>query len=184
MINKKEFRSIRKELESHEKNREKLIQASREMIKLSKEVIHALHRDDLKLAKSAMANMDKAFKSFPKRPWETNMGHMAMQEYVEAAAYFYLMTKKRLPTRKELKVDNAAYLTGLCDLTGELVRKAYKCVIQGNLDEAKKLAKFVDDLYYEFLQLKLRGDLRKKGDAIKYNLAKLEDVVYNISLRK
>ena len=40
------------------------------------------------------------------------------------------------------------------------------------------------EIYGEFLKLHLRnGELRKKSDAIKWNLKKLEEVMYDISMK-
>jgi len=184
MIPKKDFLQMRKDLGAYEVRREQVILASRSMIRQSKEIIQALHRDDLKKAQAGMRAMASALKKFPKQPWESNIASTAIQEYVEAAAYYYLVTKKRLPSRAELRVHTPEYLMGLCDLTGELVRKTYKLVRDGKTGEAKCLIQFCDDLYAEFLHLNLRGDLRKKSDSIKYNLAKLEQVGYDIAIRK
>ena len=49
---------------------------------------------------------------------------------------------------------------------------------------AEKIKELVHDIYGEFLKLHLRnGELRKKSDAIKWNLKKLEEVMYDISMK-
>ena len=54
MLNKKEFAKIRKEFGTFEIKRESIIQNSREIINLSKRIIYALHRDDIKSATSLL----------------------------------------------------------------------------------------------------------------------------------
>ena len=47
--------------------------------------------------------------------------------------------------------------------------------------EVEKIKDFVDDIYGEFLKFDLRnGNLRKKYDSVKWNLKKLEEVMYDI----
>lgn len=183
MLDKRELLAIKKDLQKGEKLRELTIQQSQAIIRMSKDVIHALHKGDLKRAGERLKVMSKAVKLLPKCK-STNIADTAVQEYVEAAAYFHIIKFNKIPTRKQLNVDTYAYLGGLSDLTGELVRKAYKDVIQNKHEQAIRLANIVDQIYYAFLQFDLRsGDLRRKSDQIKYNLAKLEDMRYQLSLR-
>ncbi|MBI2651436.1 hypothetical protein HYX01_03125 [Candidatus Woesearchaeota archaeon] len=59
MIDKKDFEMIRKELENFEIKREAIIQTSREIINLSKRVIYALHRNDVKAASLHVKEIEK-----------------------------------------------------------------------------------------------------------------------------
>ena len=50
---------------------------------------------------------------------------------------------------------------------------------------AARAAAFVSDLYDGFRLLNLRnGDLRRKYDGIKYNLERLEQIKYDVQIRK
>ncbi|GAG22250.1 unnamed protein product, partial [marine sediment metagenome] len=50
--------------------------------------------------------------------------------------------------------------------------------------EALKIKAFVDEIYGEFLKFDLRNsELRRKSDSIKWNLKKLEDVIFDITLK-
>lgn len=176
MIDKASFKIIIKELKDADDRREKVIQLSRDIIKESKLVIYALQRDektDLKRIQSLVKDL--------KRESETGIEDTAMQEYVEAACFYYFIHDKKIPTYTELGVDISAYLMGLCDLTGELLRKAVKDVIECNYDEAKNITQLVEEIYGLFLQLDLRnGSLRQKADSIKWNLQKLEHLLLDI----
>lgn len=181
MINKKEFSSIRAELVKSEKKREVLIQNSRETIRLSKLIIYALHRDDIKKAEFLVKKIKAKVKSLPAENHSTGMRHVAFQEYVEALTLLSFVKTGKIPIRSQLKVDTGAYLGGLADLTGELVRNAVNKAIKKKYDEVFKIKDFVAAIYGEFLQLDLRGgELRKKSDQIKWNLNKLEDMAYEI----
>ena len=84
-----------------------------------------------------------------------------------------------------MKVNSEEYLLGLCDLAGELVRKAVKDSIKKNFDSVLEIRDFVEELYGEFLKFNLRnGELRKKSDSIRWNLNKLEELALDVSKRK
>ena len=186
MLNKNEFNKIRKELNSSDKKREEIIQLSREIINISKQIIYAAQRNDLKTASSAIKNIKAKIKKLKKINivTDTNINSVAFQEYVEAIAFYEFVKNKRIPTKTSLNVSAEDYLAGLCDLTGELVRKAIYDVIYKKFDEAAQIKELVHDIYGEFLKLHLRnGELRKKSDSIKWNLKKLEEVMYDISMK-
>lgn len=184
MIDKSDFKAIKKELERQEKERESTIQKSREIIKISKQIIYSLHRNDLKEAESKASEIKNRIKNLGSDS-ETQINRTAMQEYVEALTYLGFVKDKKIPTRKSLNVDAEAYLCGLCDLTGELVRKSVNLAINKDFNEAIKIKKLVEEIYGEMLNFDFRNsELRRKFDAIKYNLKKLEDLEYEIKMRK
>ncbi|KAI9005717.1 Translin [Hyaloraphidium curvatum] len=75
-------------------------------------------------------------------------------------------------------------LHGMVSLTGELSRLAVNSVTYGDFDRPLRISKFVGDLYSGFQLLNLKNDaLRKRFDSIKYDLKKIEEVVYDISVR-
>lgn len=189
MLNKKEFVLIKKEMDSYEKSREKLIRKSRDIISLSKQVINLCHRDDMKEAgrlvkkiKIEIKNLDKIIKKQPGL-FYSGSAKVAMQEFVEAVCYHGFLKNKKIPTHKELGVSAEYYLLGICDLTGELVRKAINTAIKGNFKNAIAIKDFVSDIYAELLKFRFRNELRKKFDSIKYDLKKLEDLALNIKLK-
>ena len=185
MLNKKDFDRIRKEIEASDIRRESLIQTSREVINISKKIIYALHREDLKSASSYVNEIEKKKKDLGTNEWlDTNINQTALQEYAEALCYYHFVKSKKIPTASSLKIDNENYLMGLCDLTGELGRKAVNGVIRKNFKQAVEIRELVDEIYGEFLKLNLRNsELRKKSDQIKWNLKKLEDIVFELKLK-
>lgn len=187
MIDKQEFKKIRKEIEDFENKREQVIIKSREIIQISKQIIYALHRDDIKQAASSVKSINKKKQDLLKLTTislDTNINQVAIQEYVEALTYYYFIKNKKIPSRKFLGVDTENYLMGLCDLTGELVRKAVNSVIHKNFKEAFLIKELVDGIYGEFLHFNLRNsELRKKSDSIKWNLKKLEDIIYDAKIK-
>ncbi len=187
MLNKNEFGKLREEMHKSDIKREKMIQASREIITLSKQIIYSAQRNDLKESALAVKKIKEKVKKLRKIniTTDTNINYVAFQEYVEAIAFYEFVKSKKIPTKSSLDVSAEDYLAGLCDLTGELVRKAVYDVIHKKFDEAERIKELVHDIYGEFLKLNLRnGELRKKSDAIKWNLKKLEEVMYDISMKK
>lgn len=187
MLNKSEFRKIRDEMHKIDMKREELIQTSREVISISKQVIYAAQRNDLKTSQNAIKTIKNKIKKLRKINIhaDTNINAVAFQEYVEAVSFYEFVKNRRIPTKASLGVRAEDYLSGICDLTGELVRKAIYDVIHKKFDEAEKIKELVHDIYGEFLKLHLRNsELRKKSDSIKWNLKKLEEVMYDIAVHK
>ena len=63
-------------------------------------------------------------------------------------------------------------------------RFSVNCVTQGDYDRPIRISAFVGDLLTGFRLLNLKNDgLRKKFDSLKYDTKKLEEVVYDLSIR-
>jgi len=186
MLNKKEFAKIRKEIENSDKVREEIIQLSRDIINISKRVIYSAHRGDLaeafkyvKEIKNKKSRLDKVNISV-----DVNINKTAYQEYAEALCYYGFVKNKKIPTRASLNIRTDDYLMGLCDLTGELGRKAVNDIIKKKFKDALLVKKLVEEIYGEFLKFNLRNsELRKKSDAIKWNLKKIEDVIFDAKVK-
>ncbi|MEW6063122.1 MAG: hypothetical protein AB1571_02010 [Nanoarchaeota archaeon] len=181
----KGFDKIRKELKNFEKDRETLINNSRSIIQLSKRIIYAIHKGEVGKIASLIGEIKNKIKKIPKKSYDTDMGKVALQEYAEAVCYYEFVKYNRIPSAQELKIDIEPYLLGLFDLTGELVRKAVNDVIKKKFKDVNRIKKLVEEIYGEVLKLDLRnGELRKKSDAIKWNLKKLEDIVFSINVKE
>lgn len=182
MINKQHFNTLKKELKDLRQKREKIIQDSREIITLSKQIIHALHRNESKSLNSLIKRIKNKVKNLSRQHLDTDINKVALQEYVEALAYYHFIKYKKLISKSALKVDAESYLLGLADLSGELVRRAGAEIIRRNHKEAERIKKFVNLLYGEFIKLELRSsDLRKKSDALRWNLKKLEEIMLDFT---
>lgn len=183
MIDKVEFKGIRQDLQRFEQKREAAIRLSRDIIKLSKEIIYAIHRGDMKKAEAKLKDIRKKMSGLPEEAI-TGIVSAAKQEYVEAVCFYDFIKSHKIQGRKALGVGTSDYLAGICDFSGELVRRAVKFVLDGKPDEATLIRDFVEALYGEFLELDLQEwELRKKYDSIKYNLKKLEDLMYDLHMK-
>lgn len=86
--------------------------------------------------------------------------------------------------QEEFGLDLEDYLVGLCNLSNELPRYVVNQVTAGDYDCAKRAAVFLSELYAAFRILNLRNDtLRKRFDGMKYDLKKVEEVLYDVKIR-
>jgi len=86
---------------------------------------------------------------------------------------------------KILRLDIEEYLLGLIQLCNELSRLAVNSVTNEDYQRPLRIKNFLNSLYTGFRMLNLKNDnLRKRFDSIKYDLKKVEEVVYDLSIRK
>ncbi len=181
------FGKLQKEIKKYDSERERLIIKSREVLKLSKQLIYAIHRDEMKAAEKLLEDIEREKQNLDRiaaynyRMLVEGSYRVAVQEYVEAALYYAFVRSGSLP---DLKVPPELYVLGLCDLPGELVRKAVFLAGKGQSAEVIKIRDQVDEIYGELLKFDLRdNETRRKADAVKYDLRKLEDLVLELRLK-
>jgi len=180
------FEKLTKEFEKHDKAREDVIIKSRGVIKLSKKVISAVHKDDIKEAEKFMLDLDESLIEIRKKKDIAATGSytIAIQEYLEAALLLeYAKTGKIIPYGK-FQETPAEYILGLCDFVGELQRRAVVRVSKGDREEIKKIQKVVQKIYDGLLDFSFRGEVRKKFDLVKYVMIRLEEIMLELNLKK
>ncbi|KZC05804.1 PREDICTED: translin [Dufourea novaeangliae] len=81
-------------------------------------------------------------------------------------------------------LDLEDFLMGLLQLAAELSRFAVNSVTNGDYNRPIEIARFVNELNAGFRLLNLKNDsLRKRFDGLKYSVKKVEEVVYDLSIR-
>lgn len=81
-------------------------------------------------------------------------------------------------------LDLETYLLGLLLMTNELSRFAINSVTLGDYSRVLSLQRFVADISSGFRLLNLKNDgLRKRFDSLKYDVKKIEEIVYDLSIR-
>lgn len=76
------------------------------------------------------------------------------------------------------------YLHSLISLINEMSRLAVNSATIGDYQRPLAISKFIKDLFAAFQILNLKNDsLRRRYDSIKYDVKKVEEVVYDLSLR-
>ena len=81
-------------------------------------------------------------------------------------------------------LDLETYLMGILQMVNELSRFAINSVTLGDYSRVLSLQRFVADLNSGFRLLNLKNDgLRKRFDSLKYDVKKIEEIVYDLSIR-
>ena len=76
------------------------------------------------------------------------------------------------------------YLHGMISLVNELPRLSMYLVIKGNYNAPERIASNVNQIHSTFKELNLKNDsLRKRFDSIKYDVKRLEEILYDLTLR-
>ncbi|MBU0648995.1 hypothetical protein KJ969_02735 [Patescibacteria group bacterium] len=183
------FSKIKKDFVVYNKKRRIVIQQSNEALNLSKRAIFAFHRDNFKEADESLgraekifADLDKLAKDAPKLRHE-GAWRAALEENIEARLFGSYLKNKRIDVLMDKNMDNDIYLGGLCDFTGELFRRAIKEATAKNTAEVKKIKAAMEQVVHNLIQLDLTGYLRTKYDQAKNNLRKIEEVMYELSIR-
>ena len=94
------------------------------------------------------------------------------------------MTHDQEKRDETLYLDFEDYLAGVILLSNELSRFTVNCVTNGDYQRPMKISAFLQEVLEGFRLLNLKNDsLRKKFDSIKYDMKKVEEVVYDLSIR-
>ena len=94
------------------------------------------------------------------------------------------MTSDQELRDEQLYLDFEDYLGGVIQLSNELSRFTVNCVTNGDFQRPVNISSFLQEVLEGFRLLNLKNDnLRKKFDSIKYDMKKVEEVVYDLSIR-
>ena len=190
IISKQDLKEMRDEFNNFDNYREQVIKKSRDILKLSKQIIYSVHRNNLreaaKLIKKIKSEKKKAELTASKNSKLGSIGayKVAIGEYVEALLYYNFIKSGKIVTHKYLNAAVEDYLFGLIDLTGELGRKAVQFAGKNKFKEVVKIRDAVSEIFGSLLKFDFRdNDMRRKFDSVKYDLKKLEDLVLDLKLK-
>lgn len=100
---------------------------------------------------------------------------------------FFLLNLNAVKTSQKdgFHLDIEDYLMGVLQLASELSRFATNSVTLGDYERPMQISRFMADLSAGFRLLNLKNDgLRKRFDGLKYDVKKIEEIVYDISIRR
>lgn len=167
--------SIEKKLLALEARREKLMQLSRELIRLCGKTISAMHSGNMGKAAATvrrLRQMDTRLKRDEKGLEYYSL--QAHQEYCEAMLLYYVLKDDAIASPKEIGIGDSAYLLGLMDLVGELKREALDELRKGSLKKADRYYGLMLDIYDSTLHMRfsnsLLPDFRKKQDVARIQI--------------
>ena len=189
MINKNFIKKLKKEHEENNNERRQIISLANIVLHDSKRVIFSLHRGDMKKAEASLEEIEKILikldKKFGfKRINKEGSYKAAVEEYAEAKTFWMVINGKKVDKFKNIKLNYDSYLGGICDLTGELVRRATNEASKGNVSEVTHINNIINDIMAELIEFNMAGYLRTKYDQARGSLRKIEQINYEIKLRK
>lgn len=183
-----EMEQIRERMEVYDKLREELIKASRDVQKLSKQAIFAVHRGNLKESKQKLEQSKAIAQSILERMKDSvslRQGAVSncIEEWAEGMLFLEWMTSRKLLTKAELGIVNdVEYIGGLSDFTGEIGRVAVAYATNRNIEGVKEVMQTDVIVLSALAELNVTGRYTKKVDAVAMNLRKVEDIVYELTL--
>ena len=183
------FSKISKDYKVYETKRGMVVREAGQALNMSKRAIFAYHRDDFKgadalldQAEKIFNNLDKLAQGTPKLRYEGSW-RAALEEYAEARFFGNYLKNKTIGFVRGRQIDADVYLGGLCDFTGELLRRAVKEATGKNIKEVKAIKKTMEQVMENLIQMDLTGYVRTKYDAAKNSLRKIDEILYDLSLR-
>eukprot|EP00500_Bicosoecida_sp_ms1_P001496 CAMPEP_0203815932 /NCGR_PEP_ID=MMETSP0115-20131106/13525_1 /ASSEMBLY_ACC=CAM_ASM_000227 /TAXON_ID=33651 /ORGANISM="Bicosoecid sp, Strain ms1" /LENGTH=266 /DNA_ID=CAMNT_0050724831 /DNA_START=88 /DNA_END=886 /DNA_ORIENTATION=+ len=185
------FDALAADMAAEDAKRDKIIKRSRDVLKLSKTSIYALHRGDMakaakQLDEARQITKDELFPLAEGGPAFLRGGALssALEEYAEARVFETFLTTGSIPTLADLEIcDRDEYVGGVLDFTGELNRYAVLRATDRDVEAVRHCRELTDQLMAAFMKFEFRnGNLRKKYDSLKYTLKKMETLIYEMSL--
>lgn len=189
MINKKFFEQLKKEYDRSNNERRQIISIANIILHNSKRAIFATQRGDFTKAEELISENEEQILELEKkfgfeRLSEEGAYRAGVEEYVEAKLFYQASRRGKIDKVGKLKIDVESYLAGISDLTGELVRLAINQAAAGKVGEVKKIKEMVNEIMSELVEFDFTGYLRTKYDQAKTNLRKIEQIIYEINIRK
>lgn len=133
--------------------RERALAETRQIVRLSANSIRAAHRGDfdesgdlVARAREMLVNLVDELADFPSIYWSGYVRD-AQKEFAEANLTLAILAGRALPDPGQLGVEDAVYLNGLAECSGELRRHALDAMRRGDLERAEAMLGIMDDIY-------------------------------------
>lgn len=169
--------SALKELSAKHAARERGLQVSREVIRLSANTIRTVHREEfdqardlLSQAESKLHETDDILREWPEIYYAGFLSD-ARKEYSEACITLALISGSRIPQPGELGVEMAPYLNGMGEAIGELRRFILDSLRKNDSRRCDELMDVMDNIYTIMVTVdfpeQVTGGLRRTTDAMR-----------------
>lgn len=164
---------------------------SNEIRSKSKKATALLRRNNIKESENEIKECENLFKLINKISKKNrellnqSFYKEAVEEYIEALTFYNFLTQsKRKKLSVLIKVEPEEIISGTCDFTGEIVRKAITIGSIENLKQLVSYKKVIENIAEELTKIGFQGKLRQKYDEVERNLRKMENILYDIKLKK
>jgi len=142
--------SVNERMDILEAMRERSIASSRSVIRKTKKAIHDMHlRKDhtasLKDAVNEFNDMYSQIKNEPEILFSGSVGD-AMMELAEACILASIISGNDIPSYSSLNITPQAWVLGLADSLGELRRMLLDDLMNGRIDNAKRVFEQMDEV--------------------------------------
>jgi len=162
--------------------REQALRSSREAIRFCSEGIRAVHRGEyedakkkLNSARDLIRDLEEVLKDHQDL-LHSGFVYSAQKEYAEGCATLSIIVNGTIPGPDEIKVDYAAYLTGIAEAVGELRRHVLDTIRKGETARCEELLEAMDDIYGILVTMDfpdaMTGGLRRTTDSTRGILEK------------
>lgn len=160
--------------------RETAIASSRKAIRLSKNVIHAIHNGED--CTSALEDMRRTVASLDR---SQNASMDAMMEYSEAEILLAIVEGRDIPSPDDLGIDEGAWLMGMADTIGELRRAILTRLMESDLESARRLFDSMEALCEGLMVFDVPDailPIRRKQDVARSLLERTRSDILNATL--
>lgn len=133
--------------------RERGLQISRSVIRLSANAIRAIHRREFEEAETLISDgrtqLEQSFPILESNPEIYYAGFLAdaRKEFSEANITLALLSGNKLPQPEDICVDVGSYLKGLGDAAGEMRRYILDSLRKDDLARCEEMMEVMDELY-------------------------------------
>jgi translin len=162
------------ELTKREKEQDRILGTTREIIRHCSNSIKMMHAGELKNAKAELSQIEKKLCPIAKTKVFDYLLTQTYQEVAEAHLLLAAIERRELPGFEELGMPFEPYLLGMCDFVGELRRQMLECLKVGKKKEAGYYFDMMNAIYDELVPIRFSNSLlpnfRKKQDVARHQV--------------
>ncbi len=166
---------IEKILMKKEEQFDKVHVKTREIVRDCSNAIKSIHSKEIGAAKKYLESAEKEINDIEKLAGEfpDQLNHI-LQEYVEARVVLSAVEDGKIPSFKDLGVNEISYLNGLLDATGELKREMYEALRHKDKKSAEKYFQMMEEIFSALLPLRFSNavlpEFRRKQDVARIQI--------------
>jgi predicted translin family RNA/ssDNA-binding protein len=183
------FQKLISTYQAYSIRRVNVIKDSSDILRASKQAIFALHINNEEEAENLLKDAREKIHGLSKEYEISDLKRegsflAAIEEYMEAGFFMSFIKGEEIDFLKDFSEEfYEQYIGGICDFTGELVRKAINSVSENKTDFVYTAKKETEEVVGELIKFNITGKIRSKYDDARRNLMRLENMIYDLSIR-